>query len=50
MIELEDKKHPLSDQDIADTLNQKDLKVSRRTVAKYREELKLLSTTFRRER
>ena len=50
LIELEDKKHPLSDQDIADTLNQKDLKVSRRTVAKYREELKLLSTTFRRER
>ena len=50
LIELEDKKHPLSDQDIADTLNQKDLKVSRRTVTKYREELKLLSTTFRRER
>ena len=50
LIGQEDKKHPLSDQDIAKALNQKELKVSRRTVAKYREELKLLSTTFRRER
>jgi RNA polymerase sigma-54 factor len=51
LIEREDKKHPLSDQDIAQILlKEHNLNVSRRTVAKYREALKLLSTTFRRER
>ncbi|MFH1413945.1 MAG: hypothetical protein ABIG56_03785, partial [Candidatus Omnitrophota bacterium] len=44
-------KHPLSDQEIADILaKDKNLKISRRTVAKYREELKILSSSFRRER
>lgn len=51
LIEQEDKKHPLSDKVIAETiLRNNNLKVSRRTVTKYREELKLLSSTFRRER
>ncbi|MFH1414328.1 MAG: RNA polymerase sigma-54 factor, partial [Candidatus Omnitrophota bacterium] len=51
LIEQEDKKHPLSDQEIADILaKDKNLKISRRTVAKYREELKILSSSFRRER
>ena len=51
LIEQEDKKHPLSDQEIANSLSrEKGLNISRRTVAKYREELKLLSTAFRRER
>ena len=51
LIENEDKKHPLSDQDIAKYLaSEKNLSVSRRTVAKYREELKILSSTYRRER
>lgn len=51
IIENEDKKHPLSDEDISKLLlNEKNLRVSRRTVAKYREELKILSSTFRKER
>ena len=51
LIAAEDKKHPLSDQDIVQTLaNEKKLHVARRTVAKYREELKILSTAFRRIR
>ena len=51
LIEQEDKKHPSSDEDIAQILSkEKNLKVARRTVAKYREELKILSTVFRRER
>ncbi len=51
LIEKEDKKHPLSDADIAKILtSEKNLNISRRTVAKYREELRILSSTFRRER
>lgn len=51
LINEEDKKHPLSDQDISNILSkEKNLNVSRRTVAKYREELKILSSAFRRER
>ncbi len=51
LIEQEDKKHPLSDLDISQFLaREKNLNISRRTVTKYREELKLLSSTFRRER
>ena len=50
-IGKEDKKHPLSDQEISRLLlNEKNLKVPRRTVAKYREELRILSSSFRRER
>ena len=51
LIDQEDKQHPLSDQDICSVL-QKDnnLNISRRTVAKYRDELKILSTAFRRTR
>jgi len=51
LIEKEDKKHSLSDADIAKILTgEKNLNISRRTVAKYREELRILSSTFRRER
>ena len=50
-IEAEDKKHPLSDEDIVKFLKEKNnLNVARRTVAKYREELKILSSPYRRER
>lgn len=50
-IEKEDKKHPLSDEDIAGLiLTEYNLKVSRRAIAKYRQGLKLLSSTFRRQR
>lgn len=51
IIEQEDKKHPLSDEDISKLLlNEKQLHVCRRTVAKYRDEFKILSSTFRKER
>jgi RNA polymerase sigma-54 factor len=51
LIDAEDKKHPLSDQDIVQILGkEKNVNVARRTVAKYREELKILSTAFRRVR
>jgi len=51
LIEKEDKKHPLSDQGISKILSADyNLNVARRTVAKYREELKILTSTFRRER
>jgi len=51
LIEKEDKKHPLSDQNISQTISTNyNLNVARRTVAKYREELKILTSTFRREK
>jgi RNA polymerase sigma-54 factor len=51
LIEQEDKKHPLSDDAIASAIQAKhNLKIARRTVNKYREEMKILSTAFRRER
>jgi RNA polymerase sigma-54 factor len=50
LIDAEDKKHPLSDEDIAGILlKENGLKVARRTLAKYREDLKILSSAFRRE-
>lgn len=48
MIENENPKKPLSDQVIANLLKEKDLKISRRTVAKYRDELKIPSSSGRR--
>lgn len=48
MIAKEDKKKPLSDQLIADRLKEKGLKLSRRTVAKYREQLRIPSSTKRK--
>ncbi len=50
-IEQEDKLHPLSDQSLCNILSKEyNFNISRRTVAKYREELKILSTAFRREK
>ena len=48
LIEEEDKKEPLSDQRIADLLHEKGLRIARRTVAKYREQLTILPARFRR--
>jgi RNA polymerase sigma-54 factor len=48
LIDEEDKKDPLSDQRIADLLHAKGLKIARRTVAKYREQLSILPARFRR--
>lgn len=41
MIEQEDKKHPLSDQKLADKLNEMGIAVSRRTIAKYRTQMQI---------
>jgi RNA polymerase sigma-54 factor len=49
LIENEDKRHPLSDQKIADLLKVKGINIARRTVTKYREAMNLGSTTMRKE-
>ena len=48
IIEDENPAKPLSDQGIANLLKEKDIKIARRTVAKYREELGILPTNLRR--
>ena len=50
LIEEEDLKHPLSDLKITKTLNERGIQVARRTVAKYREQLKILPAKLRRQR
>ena len=49
MIETEDTKDPLSDQKVADTLSSEQLPVARRTVAKYREQMKILPARLRQK-
>jgi RNA polymerase sigma-54 factor len=44
---VEHEKTPLTDQELADMLKQRDIKVARRTVAKYREQLSILPSTLR---
>ena len=48
IIESEDIAKPLSDQEIVKILVKRDIKIARRTVAKYREEMGILSTNLRR--
>ena len=48
IIEEEDLKKPYSDQKIADILKEKGTEISRRTVAKYRDELEIPSSTMRK--
>ena len=48
LIDEEDQKDPLSDQRIAELLHERGLKIARRTVAKYREQLSILPARFRR--
>ncbi len=51
MVAEEDKKHPLSDDTIMKLLKENhSLNVGRRTITKYREELNILSSVYRRER
>ncbi|WP_310190218.1 RNA polymerase factor sigma-54 [Bacillus sp. 3255] len=47
LVEREDKKRPLSDQQMTDLLNKDGIQISRRTVMKYREELRILSSRLR---
>jgi RNA polymerase sigma-54 factor len=48
MIEEEDPTHPLTDDQITRMLQSQGIQVTRRTVAKYREDLKIPSTHQRR--
>ncbi|WP_185966896.1 RNA polymerase factor sigma-54 [Clostridium sp. HBUAS56017] len=48
LINGEDKTKPFSDQYICDYLNDKNINISRRTVAKYREELQIKSSSKRK--
>ena len=48
MVDLENKKKPLADQAICDLLNKDQINISRRTVAKYREELGIKSSSKRK--
>ncbi len=51
LVNEEDKKHPLSDDMIMKLIKDNHfLNVGRRTITKYREELKILSSIYRRER
>ncbi len=49
LIAGEDRSQPLSDQEIVAKLQTRGIKIARRTVAKYREELGLLPSNLRRE-
>lgn len=48
IVEKEDPKSPCSDQKMVDILQEKGFNISRRTVAKYRDELNILSSSKRR--
>jgi RNA polymerase sigma-54 factor len=50
MIEQEDAAHPLTDDAISKVLNENGISVTRRTVAKYREDLGIASTHKRRRK
>ncbi|HOE97436.1 MAG TPA: RNA polymerase factor sigma-54 [Candidatus Sumerlaeota bacterium] len=49
IVAAEDPRRPLSDQKIAEMLNQQGFDIARRTVAKYREQLKILPAKYRRQ-
>ncbi len=48
LIDGEDKREPLSDQRIADILHSRGLRIARRTVAKYREQMGILPARYRK--
>ncbi len=48
VVAEEDKKKPLSDQALVNVMGEKGIKIARRTVAKYREELNILPSHMRR--
>ena len=50
LIEAEDPKHPLTDDQITAVLREQGIEVTRRTVAKYREDMRIPSTHHRRVR
>lgn len=48
IIQSEDKKNPLSDQELETALSERGYKIARRTVAKYREQLRILPARQRK--
>jgi RNA polymerase sigma-54 factor len=48
-IEEEDKRHPLTDEALRNILNERGYHIARRTVAKYREVLKIPVARLRRQ-
>lgn len=48
MVEAEDKRKPLSDQELVEMLKVEGLNISRRIIAKYRDELGILNSRLRR--
>jgi RNA polymerase sigma-54 factor len=49
MIDHEDPKNPLSDSELMRMLNREGIQIARRTVAKYRDELNIPSSTDRKQ-
>jgi len=49
LVEAEDRKHPLNDDRIAALLKEEGIEISRRTVAKYRQQLSIPNARQRRE-
>lgn len=49
VVDAEDKKHPLSDEKITQTLREEGLNLSRRTVAKYRDRLNIPPARLRKQ-
>jgi RNA polymerase sigma-54 factor len=47
LVDAEDPRKPLSDQAIAEELHRKGIQVARRTVAKYREAMRIPSSSER---
>ncbi len=50
MVETEDKAHPLSDMEIEAILSRENFRIARRTVAKYRKQLKILPSHIRKRK
>jgi len=48
LIDEENPQKPLSDQKITERLNEQGINISRRTVAKYRDEMRIPSSSMRR--
>jgi RNA polymerase sigma-54 factor len=48
LVNNEDPKNPLADQELVDMLNEMGFQIARRTVAKYREELGISPSNLRR--
>jgi len=48
MVADEDSKNPLTDQQIVEMFAQKGVKIARRTVAKYRDQLSILPARMRK--